>query len=446
MKQLLIAINNRILLRFLVYVFLLSSVLVACKKDDEPFEEDNGASQYSSELVTAWIDMQLRIVRTTAIAPPLHHPRFAAYSGIALYEAIVPGMPGYQSLAGQLNGMPSMPSANPSTHHWAISANAALASMNRNFYPNTSAENKASMDSLENALNDLYKNDVTAEIFQQSSDFGKAVAQLVFDWSKTDGSLNTNPPYVPPVGAGLWAPTPPAFANAVGPYWGNNRLFVQGSLNGSAPSPPPVYSTDPNSPYYAMVKEVYDISQSLTPEQQAIAIYYRDSPGYGGGAHYMSILMQIIKNKNLKLDEAAIAYAKTGIALTDAIIGCWKVKYQYNVDRPIKYIREVMNYPAWNAVFGTPPHPDFPSGHSAAGGAVEVIFSNLFGANYSFTNHTYDYLGMAPRTYSSFANMVEEIGKSRVYAGIHYTYSCDQARQEGKKIAQNIESKLKFKK
>jgi hypothetical protein len=289
MKQFLIALNNRILFRFLFYAFSLTSGFVACKKDDNPVKSRD-ASQYSSDVVSAWMDMQLRIFRTTTIAPPLHTVRMGAYSAIAMYEAVVPGMPDYRSLAGQLNGMPAMPSANPSAYHWVISANAALAAMSRNFFTTTSAENKASMDSLENALNNLYKNDVSAEVFQQSADFGKAVAQLIFDWSKTDGSLNTNPAYIPPVGPGLWAPTPPAFAAALGPYWGNNRTLVQGSLDGSAPPVPPVYSTDPGSPYYAMVNEVYNISQSLTTEQQAIAIYYRDSPGYAAGSHYLAIL------------------------------------------------------------------------------------------------------------------------------------------------------------
>jgi hypothetical protein len=53
---------------------------------------------------------------------------------------------------------------------------------------------------------------------------------------------------------------------------------------------------------------------------------------------------------------------------------------------------------------------------------------------------------MKPRTYNSFQELVKEIGDSRVYAGIHYTYSCKAAREQGRKIAQNISSTLKFKK
>jgi hypothetical protein len=159
------------------------------------------------------------------------------------------------------------------------------------------------------------------------------VSGQLFNWSTTDGA-SVAIPYTPPVGPGLWAPTPPAFAAPFGPYWGNNRLLVAGSLNGTAPQAPPSYSTEPSSDYFKMVKEVYDISQALTPEQTAIGLYYRDNPGYGGG-HYLSILKQVLEQEQPQLDFTAMAFAKVSIALLDAGIGCWKTKYQYNQERPI---------------------------------------------------------------------------------------------------------------
>jgi hypothetical protein len=53
---------------------------------------------------------------------------------------------------------------------------------------------------------------------------------------------------------------------------------------------------------------------------------------------------------------------------------------------------------------------------------------------------------MAPRTYNSFNEMTEDVGRSRVYAGIHYTYTCTESRKQGERIAQNILSKLSFQK
>jgi len=72
--------------------------------------------------------------------------------------------------------------------------------------------------------------------------------------------------------------------------------------------------------------------------------------------------------------------------------------------------------------------------------------TSIFGENYHFTLHTYDNKGMAPRSYNSFSEMAADIGKARVYGGIHYTYSCEEGRRQGERIARNILNTLKFKK
>ena len=42
--------------------------------------------------------------------------------------------------------------------------------------------------------------------------------------------------------------------------------------------------------------------------------------------------------------------------------------------------------------------------------------------------------------------MVDDIGNSRVYGGIHFSYTCKESAKQGSKIAKNILSILKFKK
>jgi len=274
--------------------------------------------------------------------------------------------------------------------------------------------------------------------------YGKKVAAAVIELSKTDGASNAAVPYTP-LGEGYWEPTAPAYAAAAVPGWANNRTILPGSTNNTTPAAPLVFSKEAGSPFYNMVKELYDISQTLTAEQTATALYYRDNPGFGGG-HYLSIIKQVLEQENPQLDFTALVFTKASIAIVDAGIGCWKAKYQYNQERPITYIRDVLGYPNWNALFGTPNFPDFPSGHSTIAGSFTEILASLFGSHYSFTNHTYDYLGMAPRSFNSFDELAKEIGDSRVYAGIHYTYSCVAGRKQGEKIGQNILNKLKFKK
>lgn len=445
--------------KWLLVLTIAALLFPSCRKENKltsakepnglPVKSGQGHLQqtktYSSEVAFKWMDMQLRLIRTNATPlgglPP---QRFYAYSSIALYESVVPGMPAYQSLSGQLTNMPAMPETMQGyAYHWPCCGNAAMAAMSRNFFPNTSEANKASIDSLESALNSTYQSEVDNETFQRSIQFGKSIAQLVFEWSKTDGASVANAAYYAPTGPGYWVPTPPANLPAFGAHWGENRLMVAGSLNGSSPPAPPTYSTDPSSDYYKMVKEVYDISQTLTPEQTATALYYRDNPGYGGG-HYLSILEQVLEQEHSPLNITALVFAKVSIAIIDAGIGCWKAKYTYNLERPITYIRNVLGHTTWNSLFPTPNFPEWTSGHSAIAGAVAETLTGFFGNNYHLTNHTYDYLGMAPRTYTSFYDMAQDIGDSRVYAGIHYKQSCAEGIIQGIKIAQNINSMLKF--
>jgi len=410
---------------------------------------DEDARNYSSKVIREWMNVQLRIMQSAPPGVGLFNSRYIGYNGVAVYEAIVPGMQGYQSLAGQLNGLGALPHIqNDKKYHWPSAANTALATMNRSFYTTASPYFKGLIDSLENAFNTQFQAEVGMQTFTRSSNFGKAIAQAIFAWSTTDGSAGPFPAYVPPVGPGLWQPTPPAFAPAVGPYYGTTRTFVLGSLNGSVPVPPSPYSADPTSAYYLREKEVYDISQTLTPQQTAQALYYRDNPGFqGGGGAYLSLLYQLLQIERPRLDEAAYDFALTGIGLADAIIGCWKAKYDpiFNDERPIRYIRTELGHPAWNPLFATPPHPDVPSGHSTGAGAMEIVFNKLFGKHYQFTNHAYDTLGMPPQVYANFGDMAKQIGDSRVFAGIHTRYACIVGREQGNKIASNIIKRLKFK-
>ena len=159
-----------------------------------------------------------------------------------------------------------------------------------------------------------------------------------------------------------------------------------------------------------------------------------------------------MQNNQPSLDFSAAAFAKSGMSIADALIGCFQWKYKgvnggpvTNTERPVTFIHNILGHTNWVTVFGgTPPHPDFPSGHSSTAGAVEVMFTNLFGENYAFINHTYDYLNMPSQSYTSFSDMAQQIGISRVYAGIHTRYACDAARAQGQKIAENILDKVKF--
>lgn len=408
------------------------------------------ADIYDASVPAAWFHLAQQLARETpGYSPPVASRTFG-YMGIALYEAIVPGMPGYQSLFGQINGLPALNVSKPGEHrHWPTVANAALAEIVRNLFPNMAPENLAAVDLLEEQFVADYRFFIRTDVVAQSISHGKDVAKKIYEWSKEDGghqAFMRNQPetYMPPTGPGLWEPTPPRFGLALQPTWGSNRPFVLKSGKSCAPNAPPRYSTDRASQMYQEGMEVYNTVKNLSTEQREIALFWADNPVETGtpSGHSIAITTQVLQGEDASLALAAITYAKVGMAVADAFIGCWDTKYTYNRVRPITYIQKVID-PTWNTPditdpVRTPPFPAYTSGHAVETSAVMTVLSDLFGAEYSFTDRTHVDRGFSPRTYPSFVAAAEEAALSRLYGGIHYRSDNEAGLLQGACIGEQI--------
>ena len=125
--------------------------------EDRSKSEQDKASREASTAVVNWYDLQLQIIlkANPAISPILLNRAFG-YIGIGLYESVRPGISKSVSLSEKLFEMPTMPDKeNNNGYEWGVSANAALARLIANFYPEAVVTlNKQRIDSLEAAYND----------------------------------------------------------------------------------------------------------------------------------------------------------------------------------------------------------------------------------------------------------------------------------------------------
>jgi hypothetical protein len=427
---------------FIALTFLLTvsiSMFTSCNKEQDVSPNSNQVSSYSADVLDKWMTIELRLMRNATGIPNQAFSRHYVYAGIAALESLAPGLPAHATWSGRWNGLTGMPQASPSVqYYYPANVNAAMASILKSMFPNASVADKAAIDSLENAFEQEFLANIVPDRVTKSSEFGKAVASAVYTWAELDGYKVAGSAYTPPSGPGLWVPTAPNFANAVSPYWGNNRPVITGSTLNTQPPAPTAYSTEENSPFYLMVKHVYDVSQALTTEQKAMAAFWRDVPGVTSPGHWLSIVQQAIRQTESKLDKAALAFALTGAAINDGLISCWQTKYQYNLVRPITYIRNIMGHSSWTSYLGTPAHPEYSSAHAVLSVAAGDVMDRIFGDVGSFTDHTYDYLGMAPRTYTSFKAVGNEAAQSRLFAGIHYQPTIDAGILQGEKVAANL--------
>jgi len=292
--------------------------------------------------------------------------------------------------------------AYPSDHAAVAGASVAVLSY---LYPNETAwlNKQAAADDesrLQAGVN--FRSDITA-----GDSLGRAVAQDVINRAKNDGSSNASKNVTIPTGPDKWVSTASPPQPPLLPNWGNVTPWLLNSSNMIMPPSPPVYGS---AQFNASLQEVKQIANNRTAEQQQIAEYWNnDPPGL-----WNQIACNLTQSYHLNELRSARTLALMNVASMDAGICCWKAKYDYWYPRPIQAD------PTIKTAFTTPNFPSYTSGHSdfsaAAGGVLSYIF---------------------PKEQSELQAKVQEASMSRLYAGIHYRFDCDQGVKVGSEVAQH---------
>jgi hypothetical protein len=441
---------------------ILTAVIVfmmpACTKNaDKPA---TSVLDENAEVAVQWADMALYTLRFSAFNTPTYSSRSLGYLGLTMYECIVYGDPSHRSMSGQLNGLSLLPPDMNQSYHWLIALNAGQETLLKLLYPAPGNSHRfvhERIDSLSRAILANLSKGVAKSVVDRSVAFGRETAQAIFDWSATDGGhegfkRNFDPSVSFPKGPSYWVP--PLRGQTISPYplhpkWGNNRSFVPSNSGMAIPVVAP-YSTDTASAYYKLYKAVYDKDKTLTQEEMETAAWWGDDPTetFSPPGHSYHITSIAVKKSNANIITAAEAYAKTGMAVADAFIQCWKAKVTWFNERPSTFVRANIN-PAWVQFWPEPPFPAFPSGHSIQSAAAGIVQTNVFGNNFSFTDsvHTgyrrfddprFLSLRYPPRHFSSFMEAANECAYSRFLGGIHTMQDNDAGSQQGQQIGQNV--------
>lgn len=404
------------------------------------------------QVLTQWYRLVLELVRHTPTYSPPIASRAFAYIGITAWEVTASGTPGLHSLSGQLNAMPPPPARAEGSYDEAVVVQAALTAAVRDFFGNTGPTGQRAMEAMARKQREMVVAGLARDVVVRSEAYGQAVAAHVLAWSAGDGGAvveNMGFPYEYSLqdGPAHWVPTSATRQQQAPllPNWGNNRpLAMPGGASCPLP-PPPDYSEDPASAFYAEAKEVQDVSAILTDEQKTIARFWSDDPMLSPTppGHWISIALQILARDKAGIAPSAEILARLGIAVSDAFIGCWNSKFQYDLVRPVTYIRRVID-PAFQPLLITPPFPEYPSGHSTQSGAAAVVLTDFFGQNFAFTDATHADDGIAPRDFPSFDAAATEAALSRLYGGIHFRAAIDRGLDQGRCIGAHV-SALKMK-
>jgi hypothetical protein len=428
-------------------------ILVSCNQTKKDYQE-----VLSDPILYSKVTGQLTDVITYDIFTPPVASRIYAYAHLAAYEVIAHTNDRYQSLDGQIKDLKNVPAPekgkklNP---HFA----ATLAFMN---IGKALTFSTTTTDSIIDGVKKLaIDHGMPQDEYDNSIAYADQMGKFILDWAKTDNYAQTRSAskYTVPNDEGKWVPTPPGYFPAIEPHWMEIRPIVMDSSNQFAADPPMAFSKEKGTPFYNMVKEVYDSVNEQTTLQQSINNFW-DCNGFKlivvghvmyatkamtPGGHWMGITGIICKNQKSDFDETVYTYASVSFALMDAFISCWESKFYWSLIRPETYINKYIDE-NWKPFLQTPPFPEYTSGHGEISTAAATVLTNIHGPNLVFKDSTERPWGWPDRSFNSALQAAHEAGMSRFYGGIHYKNSVLESFKQGSKLGELVTSKYQMRK
>jgi hypothetical protein len=247
----------------------------------------------------------------------------------------------------------------------------------------------------------------------------RAIAHALRD----DSDLVWDPRQRPALAPGSWRAAPPLHAyDPIEPLAASWATWVLKDGGEVQPPPPVAYDTQE---YWRETEEVLAVSRALTAEQRRIAEDWNLDRGSITPAGVWNLKARdLIIAGDLDTSQAARVLAALNMALADASIAAWGVKFTYWTQRPVTAIRERFD-PEWLPLLLTPAFPGYVSGHAVLSGAAAEVLVGFF-----------------PEASQPLQAAAEEAAMSRLYGGIHFRSDNQEGLKLGRRIGRLVLERL----
>ena len=416
--------------------------------------------RFVTNSVLQWNDVLLDTLLADSQEPPAARnqngptraSRAAAIVHAAIYNAVVGIRGGYRPYAIRIPPVPPGPRLREAV------AGAAYGTLVR-LYPRQAPALRAAAAHYFNIASPT-----------PSASYGLLIAQRQIASRSNDGSGATVP-YTEPQLPGIWrADLLDPAQQALDPHWGGVRPFAVdaadlGAIVGALPRPPgyrgpgQAYNLN-NAAYRAALAEVRAIgSVQASPESDTRtlnAIFWSYDEGRGTPIRLYNQAARAVGLRGPRMGPLGWArlFFLANLAMADAGIAAWAVKYRYDLWRPIHGVRldPIDCDPRWTPLgkqlpyapvqHCSPPFPAYVSGHAAFGEALFHTLRRFYSTDtFTFTLAS-DELPREARRYTTFTGASRSNARSRVELGVHFSFDGTRGRQLGLQVSDRAYSVL----
>ena len=382
---------------------------------------------HAQDAVTDWnVIMQA----TVAAAPTnaVFQSRWAAIVQLAVFEAVNAVTGDYEPYLGTI-----------AAPDWASPDAAAIAAAHRTLVT-LRPGSAAALDALRAMSLAAIPGGPAKEAGIEAGEDAAAAMLLL----RANDGWNVVVPYTPGTNPGDWQPTPPAFAPAFLPGWGQVTPF--GLLEGSQfrASAPPAMFTEKYADDYNEVRLLGRIDSPFRPQDRTdVARFYAATSPVQA---WNSAARQVSFAQGKTLAENARIFALMAMAIGDASIAAYDTKYDYSLWRPLTAIRggdidgnpQTAADPSWLPLIPTPAFPSYASAHATLSGAARVVLERIFGVHGHAITLTNPGLPGIVLNYTTFKQICDDIDDARIYGGIHFRFDQEAGALQGRKVGTYI--------
>jgi hypothetical protein len=236
---------------------------------------------------------------------------------------------------------------------------------------------------------------------------------------------------------GAYIPTTIPAGSTVPAY----RPWVMSSAAQFRPAAPPALTSETWTRDLNEIRDIGGIdSRSRTAEQTTIAKFWFLT----GPRTFNPLVRQVAMAKQMDLVDCARLYALASMAAADAFIAVFDGKYAYNFWRPVTAIRNAdqtgnaatPRNASWLPLGETPMHPEYPCAHCIGAAAVGAVLIGVVGDEVGEIMLTSPGAPGVTRRWSRISDYRDEVANARIWAGFHYRFSTEVAKDMGRKIGE----------
>ena len=265
---------------------------------------------------------------------------------------------------------------------------------------------------------------------------GRKAAQGILELRATDGSTVAET-YRPFTKAGTYVPTALPASSTVGGF----TPWVMTSAAQFRPAPPPALTSESWTRDFNEIREMGALnSTTRTAEQTEIAKFWF----LAGPRTFNPIVQQVAAHKHMDLLDCARLFALVSIGTEDAFIAVFDAKYTFNFWRPVTAIRNAdltgnsrtPRDAGWLPLGDTPMHPEYPCAHCIASAVVVAVLRGVVGEDIGDIAISSPLMPGVTRHWTRLDDYRDEVSNARVWAGFHYRFSTEVARDMGTRIGE----------